>query len=40
MNALPHAFLNGDFLPIEEARISPLDWGFLFGDAVVKRSII
>ena len=34
MNALPYAFLNGEFLPIEEARISPLDRGFLFGDAV------
>jgi D-alanine transaminase len=28
------AFLNGAFVPIEEARISPLDRGFLFGDAV------
>jgi len=26
------AYLNGRFLPIEEARISPLDRGFLFGD--------
>ncbi len=26
------AYLNGEFLPIEEARISPLDRGFLFGD--------
>jgi D-alanine transaminase len=26
------AYLNGQFLPIEEARISPLDRGFLFGD--------
>ena len=34
MNALPYAFLNGEYLPIEEARISPLDRGFLFGDAV------
>jgi D-alanine transaminase len=25
-------YLNGRFLPIEEARISPLDRGFLFGD--------
>ena len=25
-------YLNGDFLPIEQARISPLDRGFLFGD--------
>lgn len=26
------AYLNGQFLPIEEAKISPLDRGFLFGD--------
>ncbi|MCB1941782.1 MAG: D-amino acid aminotransferase [Candidatus Accumulibacter sp.] len=26
------AYLNGCFLPLEEARISPLDRGFLFGD--------
>jgi D-alanine transaminase len=31
---LPTAYLNGEFLPIEQARISPLDRGFLFGDAV------
>lgn len=28
------AVLNGEFLPLKEARISPLDRGFLFGDAV------
>ncbi|MGM0553150.1 MAG: D-amino acid aminotransferase [Pseudomonadota bacterium] len=28
------AYLNGDYLPLEEVRISPLDRGFLFGDAV------
>jgi len=27
-----NAYLNGDFLPLSEARISPLDRGFLFGD--------
>lgn len=27
-------YLNGEFLPIEQARISPLDRGFLFGDGV------
>ena len=31
---LPIAFLNGEFIPVESARISPLDRGFLFGDAV------
>lgn len=25
-------YLNGDYLPLDEARISPLDRGFLFGD--------
>ena len=27
-------FLNGEFVPLAEARISPLDRGFLFGDGV------
>ena len=27
-------FLNGEYLPIEEAKISPLDRGFLFGDGI------
>jgi D-alanine transaminase len=31
---LETAYLNGKFLPIEQASISPLDRGFLFGDAV------
>ena len=28
------AYLNGKYLPIEQAKISPLDRGFLFGDGV------
>jgi D-alanine transaminase len=28
------AYLNGSFLPLDEARISPLDRGFLFADGV------
>ena len=28
------AFLNGEYMPLEACRISPLDRGFLFGDAV------
>jgi len=28
------AYLNGQFLPLDEAKISPLDRGFLFGDGV------
>jgi hypothetical protein len=31
---LPICYLNGTFLPLAEARVSPLDRGFLFGDAV------
>ena len=27
-------YLNGDFLPLEEAKVSVLDRGFLFGDGV------
>jgi D-alanine transaminase len=27
-------YLNGEYLPLREARISPLDRGFLFGDSV------
>ncbi|MDA7584843.1 aminotransferase class IV [Luminiphilus sp.] len=28
------AYLNGEFVPLEEARISPMDRGFLFGDGI------
>jgi len=28
------AYLNGTYLPLEEARISPMDRGFLFGDGI------
>ncbi|MEG3767807.1 aminotransferase class IV [Alteromonas sp. 14N.309.X.WAT.G.H12] len=28
------AFLNGEFLPLEHAQISPMDRGFLFGDGI------
>jgi D-alanine transaminase len=31
---LPICYLNGNYLPLSEARVSPLDRGFLFGDAV------
>lgn len=27
-------YLNGEFMPIEDAKISPLDRGFLFGDSI------
>lgn len=30
----PIAYLNGDFIPLADTRISPLDRGFLFGDGV------
>jgi D-alanine transaminase len=28
------AYLNGEFLPLDQARVSPLDRGFIFGDGV------
>lgn len=28
------AYLNGDYVPLEEAKISPMDRGFLFGDGI------
>src|SRR5262245_2637835 len=31
---MPTCYLNGEYLPLEQARISPLDRGFLYGDAV------
>src|SRR4249920_1299225 len=31
---LPICFLNDEFLPLHEARISPLDRGFLYSDGV------
>jgi D-alanine transaminase len=31
---LPVCFLNGEYLPLAQARVSPLDRAFLFGDAV------
>lgn len=31
---LPIAYLNGEYLPLREARVSPLDRAFLYGDAV------
>jgi len=31
---LPVCYLNGDYLPLAEARISPLDRGFLYADGV------
>ena len=31
---LPTCFLDGAFMPLEQARVSPLDRGFLFADAV------
>lgn len=31
---LPTCYLNGHYLPLSEARVSPLDRAFLFGDAV------
>jgi D-alanine transaminase len=33
-NAIGICYLNGDYLPLSEARVSVLDRGFIFGDAV------
>ena len=34
--ALPHhlCYLNGEYLPLNEARVSVLDRGFIFGDGI------
>ena len=34
MNEMSTVYLNGDYQPMEEARISPMDRGFLFGDGI------
>jgi D-alanine transaminase len=34
MDPQPSCYLNGTWLPLAEARISPLDRGFIFGDGV------
>ena len=34
------AYLNGTFLPLDEARISPLDRGFLFADGVYEVAAV
>ncbi len=31
---LPQCYLNGEYVALRDARISPLDRGFLFGDSV------
>jgi D-alanine transaminase len=33
-DALPVCYLNGEYVALHEARISPLDRGFLFGDSI------
>nr|WP_238564960.1 hypothetical protein [Sphingobium bisphenolivorans] len=34
------AYLNGSYLPLAEARISPLDRGFLFADGVYEVAAV
>ena len=34
------AYLNGAFLPLAEARISPLDRGFLFADGIYEVAAV
>jgi len=31
---MKQVYLNGDFMPMSEAKISPMDRGFLFGDGI------
>jgi D-alanine transaminase len=31
---MSQVFLNGEYLPMEEAKISPMDRGFLFGEGI------
>lgn len=31
---MTHCYLNGEFLPLAEAKVSPMDRGFLFGDGI------
>ena len=33
-SAEPILYMNGDYLPLSAARISPLDQGFLLGDGI------
>ena len=33
-SAQPQVYLNGDFIPLDQAQISVMDRGFLFGDGV------
>ena len=32
------AYLNGEYMPLEETRISPMDRGFLFGEGIFEVS--
>ena len=34
------AYLNGDFAPLADVRISPMDRGFLFGDGVYEVCLL
>ena len=35
---MEHVYLNGDILPSDEARVSPLDRGFLYGDGLFETT--
>ena len=34
------AFFNGDFMPLDSVRVSPMDRGFLFGDGVYEVVLV
>ncbi|MFT4609726.1 MAG: hypothetical protein ACI8VY_000749 [Cellvibrionaceae bacterium] len=33
-------YLNGQYMPMQEAKVSPMDRGFLFGDGSMKLSLL
>src|SRR3989304_3614620 len=37
---MPIVYLNGDYVPLEEARVSVLDRGFTFGDGVYEVFLV
>jgi D-alanine transaminase len=40
MNLTPIAYVNGDFVPLSEAKVSVLDRGFLFADGIYEVSAV
>ena len=38
MTRTPHRYLNGEFLPFDQARVPVMDRGFLFADGIYEVS--